>query len=150
MLFIGYFGLGLALISIPFVTPALRRYCLPFVPSRTVQLNNIYSVLDKCKKGKLIDLGSGDGRIVIGACIKGFQATGVELNFWLLLVSKIQAFRNGIEDRCSFVKQDFWTVDLSSYDYIVVFGINRMVNIKNNNYLIKCTIVLALISNLKM
>ena len=50
-------------VTTPFLMPALRRVCLPFVPATTNQVNNVMKFLEG-SKGKLIDLGSGDGRIV--------------------------------------------------------------------------------------
>lgn len=51
----------------PFVAPAFRKYCLPYVPATTTQLENILSVLKNSNKnGRLLDIGSGDGRIVVG------------------------------------------------------------------------------------
>lgn len=49
----------------PFVSPALRKYCLPYIPATDTQIENVLKALSG-KSGKLIDLGSGDGRIVIG------------------------------------------------------------------------------------
>ena len=58
-------GAGVALLvgALPFVLPALRRYCLPYVPATTVQTERVLSQL-KGRKGKVVDLGSGDGRVV--------------------------------------------------------------------------------------
>lgn len=53
----------LSAICMPFVSPALRRVCLPYVPATTSQVENIFRGLAG-RKGNLIDLGSGDGRIV--------------------------------------------------------------------------------------
>jgi len=36
----------------------------------------------------LVDVGSGDGRIVLEAARRGYKAHGVELNPWLVLYSK--------------------------------------------------------------
>lgn len=47
----------------PFVSPALRRVCLPYVPATTSQVNNVLLAL-RGRHGSLLDLGSGDGRIV--------------------------------------------------------------------------------------
>ena len=47
----------------PFVTPALRKICLPFVPATTTQVENVLKVL-RTRSGTLVDIGSGDGRIV--------------------------------------------------------------------------------------
>ena len=50
-------------VTAPFVTPALRKICLPFVPATTTQVENVLKVL-RTRSGTLVDIGSGDGRIV--------------------------------------------------------------------------------------
>ena len=63
-------GFGLVAVTIPFILPALRRYCLPYVPATTVQVEKVMSQL-KGRAGRVVDLGSGDGRVVRsnGVCI---------------------------------------------------------------------------------
>ena len=58
----GVFLSGVALL-VPFVIPALRKIALPFVPTTEEQVKNVVYFLQK-KRGNLIDLGSGDGRLV--------------------------------------------------------------------------------------
>ena len=61
----GLTALGISALCFPFVAPALRRVCLPYVPASTSQVENVVKALTLSKaKGRLIDLGSGDGRIV--------------------------------------------------------------------------------------
>lgn len=51
----------------PFVAPALRKVCLPFVPATDIQVANVFRLLaQEGRSGTLVDLGSGDGRIVSG------------------------------------------------------------------------------------
>lgn len=50
-------------VAAPFVTPALRKVCLPFVPATSAQVENVLRVL-QARSGSLVDIGSGDGRIV--------------------------------------------------------------------------------------
>lgn len=50
-------------VAAPFVTPALRKVCLPFVPATSAQVENVLTVL-RARSGTLVDIGSGDGRIV--------------------------------------------------------------------------------------
>lgn len=61
---IGAGAIGISLVAIPFVTPAFRRICLPYVPATPEQISNVLTALKLCPKGPVIDLGSGDGRIV--------------------------------------------------------------------------------------
>lgn len=50
-------------VAAPFVAPALRKVCLPFVPATAAQVENVLRVL-RARSGTLVDIGSGDGRIV--------------------------------------------------------------------------------------
>ena len=127
----GTVAVGLSVLAAPFVTPALRRFCLPYVPATSRQVENVTKM---CKRHKdldkglesLIDLGSGDGRIVIAAAKSGFACVGVELNLWLVIYSKIAAALHGLQGRAKFQKKDLWKVNLSEYDKIVVFGVAEM------------------------
>jgi len=60
---IGGAGVSLFTISVPFLLPALRRHCLPYVPASTIQIEKILFLL-RGRQGKVVDLGSGDGRVV--------------------------------------------------------------------------------------
>nr|XP_039268236.1 ATP synthase subunit C lysine N-methyltransferase-like isoform X2 [Styela clava] len=72
----------------PFISPALRKFCLPFIPATEAQVRNVISALPH-RGGKLADIGSGDGRIVLEAARNGFTASGYELNPWLVFYSKM-------------------------------------------------------------
>lgn len=61
-------GIGGTLVALyavvtPFVAPALRRVCLPFVPATSAQIENVLKMLQG-RRGSVVDIGSGDGRIV--------------------------------------------------------------------------------------
>ncbi|VDP96856.1 unnamed protein product [Trichobilharzia regenti] len=54
-----------------FLSPAFRRFCLPFLPATSSQLDNTYKLLKYAQSrridrslGSVVDLGSGDGRVV--------------------------------------------------------------------------------------
>lgn len=65
-------AVGISIICFPFVSPALRKFTLPFIPATDNQLKNIMKVLPKIPNGaKVLDIGSGDGRIVIEAARRG-------------------------------------------------------------------------------
>ena len=71
-----------------------------------------------------IDLGSGDGRVVIAAAQAGYTATGIELNPVLITMSYIAAWRAGVLSSVRFRIQDFWSINLKEYDAISIFGVN--------------------------
>lgn len=62
----GAAAVGIVLVTTPFVTPALRKICLPYVPATERQIANILRIGQASKNNgsTLVDLGSGDGRVV--------------------------------------------------------------------------------------
>ena len=122
----GGLAVGLTVITASFVRPAMRRICLPYVPATQKQISNVLRLCRKKGEGSLVDLGSGDGRIVHAAAKHGFTATGYELNTWLVLYSKMYSRFKGIGNCASFERRDLWTVDLQSFDNIVIFGVADM------------------------
>lgn len=65
--FSGGTALALTTICYSFVSPAFRKITLPYVPATPTQISNILKALQG-RSGRLIDLGSGDGRIVSQYC----------------------------------------------------------------------------------
>lgn len=112
-------------VAAPFVSPALRKICLPFVPATTAQVENVLNAL-RARSGTLVDIGSGDGRIVIEAAKQGFQASGFELNPWLVLYSRYKAWREGVNRSTSFYISDLWKVSFAQYSNVVIFGVPQM------------------------
>jgi hypothetical protein len=69
----------------------------------------------------LVDLGSGDGRIVIAAAKKGINSEGVEFNPDLVEYSKRYADREGVANKTNFIQADFFEYDLSKATVITMF-----------------------------
>jgi hypothetical protein len=70
----------------------------------------------------LIDLGSGDGRIVITAAKKlGTRGLGVEIDPRLVEQSRDAARGAGVADRAQFVVQDLFDTDLRQADVLTMY-----------------------------
>ena len=123
----GGLATALSVLCIPFLSPAVRKVCLPYVPATTKQVDNIVKALAG-RKGTVIDLGSGDGRIVFAAAKAGFRASGIELNLCLVAYSKMKAFSQGLSSHVSFIRGDLWKCDLSNYNNVVIFGVAQMMS----------------------
>ncbi|XP_068092695.1 ATP synthase subunit C lysine N-methyltransferase [Hyperolius riggenbachi] len=117
--------LALYAIATPFVTPAFRKICLPYVPATSIQVKNVVKMLQS-RSGQLVDIGSGDGRIVIAAAKEGFQGTGYEINPWLVWYSRYRAWRDGVHHNAKFYRTDLWKVNFSQYTNVVIFGVPQM------------------------
>lgn len=130
----GGLALGVSIVCIPFVSPALRKVCLPYVPATTEQLAGVNKALAG-RSGKLLDVGSGDGRIVFTAAKLGFKADGVELNPWLVYYSRLAALLNPQYRGSKFYRKNLWTFDLKPYNNIVIFGVEQMMQEFENKLL---------------
>jgi len=69
----------------------------------------------------VIDLGSGDGRVVIAAARRGARALGIEYEPDLVEVSRANAAREGVSARAEFVKADLFESDFSRATVITMF-----------------------------
>ncbi|XP_069586509.1 ATP synthase subunit C lysine N-methyltransferase isoform X2 [Ranitomeya imitator] len=118
-------------VATPFVSPALRKICLPFVPATELQMENVFKML-MFRSGTFVDIGSGDGRIVIAAAKKGFQAVGYELNPWLVWYSRYNAWKEGVHQNTKFHISDLWKVTFSQYTNVVIFGVPHMMPLLEN------------------
>lgn len=69
----------------------------------------------------VIDLGSGDGRIVIAAAKRGTRAVGYEYNPDMVTLSRHNAETAGVSDKASFVQADLFESDFSKATVITMY-----------------------------
>jgi SAM-dependent methyltransferase len=95
------------------------------VPFITTPDNVTQTMLEMANVGPqdtVLDLGSGDGRIVIVAAKRfGARGMGVEINPRLVDESNANARRAGVDDRVRFVEQDLFKTDLSAASVITMY-----------------------------
>ena len=122
----------LVLCIVPFLAPAFRRLCVPWMGTPLYIVRNALDkvparsnlVLNASQPRRLVDLGSGDGRIVIEAALRGYQSVGIELNPLLVAYSYYKSWRMGVLGSVSFQMVDFFKFELKSFDVITCFGSN--------------------------
>lgn len=69
----------------------------------------------------VIDLGSGDGRMVIAAAKRGARAMGVEFNAEMVKLSRQRAIEAGVAERTTFVEGDMFEADISKATVLALF-----------------------------
>uniref|UniRef100_A0A2K5EQQ0 Adenine nucleotide translocase lysine methyltransferase n=1 Tax=Aotus nancymaae TaxID=37293 RepID=A0A2K5EQQ0_AOTNA len=104
-------GSGLAAYA---VWPGFRRVAarlqVPYVGASARQVEHVLSLL-RGRPGKTVDLGSGDGRIVLAAHRCGLRpAVGYELNPWLVALARLHAWRAGCAGSVCYHREDLWKV----------------------------------------
>ena len=111
-------GAGLALIlAMPLLSRAEEERGVGdvvYVPTPQVVVEDMLRMAKVGPKDFIIDLGSGDGRMVITAAKKfGARGFGVDLSDDLLKESNKNAADQGVSDRANFIKQNLFETDLS-------------------------------------
>jgi hypothetical protein len=94
----------------------------PYVPTPQVTVDEMLRVANVGPKDIVVDLGSGDGRIVVTAAKKfGARGFGVELDWRLNLQAVENARQAGVEDRVKFLDQDLFKTDISEATVVTTY-----------------------------
>lgn len=97
-----------------------------YVPTDAKMVEEMLDAASLVSGDTLVDLGSGDGRLVIAAAKRGIGAVGYEINPLLVWLSRKKAKAAGVEELAVFHWKDFWNADLSPYSVVMVFGIGHI------------------------
>ena len=84
----------------------------------------VEKMLDMAKvtaKDFVVDLGSGDGRNVIGAAKRGAKAVGFEYNPDMVNLSRDLAKAAGVSDKATFVQGDMYEAEFSEATVLALF-----------------------------
>jgi len=96
----------------------------PYVPSHNSDVATAFDELYALsKKDTIVDIGSGDGRVLRAASRRGAEAIGFELNPLLWLVSRLLSLR---DRRVSVRLRDAWTTAFPDETTLVyAFSVQR-------------------------
>ena len=98
-----------------------------YVPTPQIVVDEMLKMAKVGPKDFVIDLGSGDGRMVITAAKKfGARGYGVDLDPVLLKRSNDNARAEGVADRARFVDQNLFETDLSQATVITSYLLPEM------------------------
>jgi len=92
-----------------------------WLPSPQILVDRMLDMAKVTARDVVLDLGSGDGRMVIAAAKRGARAVGVEYDATLVEVSKRNAATEGVSDRATFGRADLFQTDLSQATVITLF-----------------------------
>jgi len=93
-----------------------------YVPTPQVVVDEMLRMAKVGAKDFVIDLGSGDGRIIITAAKKhGARGFGVDLDTYLLKMANSNAKQEGVADRARFIEQNLFETDLSQATVITSY-----------------------------
>jgi phospholipid N-methyltransferase len=92
-----------------------------WVPTAQALADKMLNLANVTAQDYVIDLGSGDGRIVITAAKRGARALGIEYNPDMVALSKRTAAKEGVGERAQFMKADIFEADFSQASVITMF-----------------------------
>ena len=92
-----------------------------WVPTPEELIDTMLRMAEVTATDQVIDLGSGDGRMVVAAAKIGAQALGVEYDPALVQFSKALAQDEGVDSKASFIEADLFTVPLDDATVITMF-----------------------------
>lgn len=95
----------------------------PFVPTLKKRAEDAFELLDLKSGETLLELGSGDGRILRMAAKQGIKGIGYELNPLLVWYSRLRNWR--YRKLISFKCRNFWHVELPESDAIYTFLLDK-------------------------
>ena len=94
----------------------------PFYPSNPKKLKSVFDELNIDFSGKnFLDLGSGDGRVVVWAVKNGMSAEGIEINPYLSLLSKLKIKLSRTSSKAKILNKNFKNHNFSKYDIVYTY-----------------------------
>jgi hypothetical protein len=108
----------------------------PYVPSPQSVVADMLRYAEVGPQDFLVDLGSGDGRIVLTAAkVFGARGFGVEIKEELVKRANEAARNEGVADRVRFVQQDLFKTDLSRASVVTMYLLPDTVNLLKDKFL---------------
>jgi len=96
---------------------------LPYVGAKKESVKNIFQ-LAKIKKGEtVVDLGSGDGRLLFEVANLGAFAIGYEVNPFMIIVSTIKRTLKGHDHGVKIKNESMWNADLKIANVVLVYSL---------------------------
>lgn len=99
---------------------------VPFVTTSSDKVKTLIELADYQPGEKAVDLGCGDGRVVLELAKAGFTVHGYEIKPELVTRARQRIKAAGLDDRAFVHQQSFWDADLSGYDLIYIYGMKSI------------------------
>lgn len=116
----------------------------PYLPTHRAREEDIFKLLNLKPGQTMLELGSGDGRILRLAGQKGIKAIGYELNPLLVIYSKIITWKYRHLVRVQW--GNYWQLDWPATDAIYTFLLQRYMSKLDKKIMQECSKPVKLVS----
>jgi len=100
----------------------------PFQPTSKYKIKKIIELANIKGNERVVDLGSGDGRIVIAFAKKGLESHGYEINPFLVWMSRRKIKKEKLTGKAFIHWKNFWKENLSKYGIIILFQVGYIMD----------------------
>ena len=97
-----------------------------WVPTPQALVDTMLAIANVTSADFVMDLGSGDGRLVITAAKRGATALGIEYNPDMVELARRNAKEEGVSDKASFKQADIFETDFSKATVITLFLLSEL------------------------
>jgi len=123
MIVVYFVGILLGLVFLVLLVSAILG--VPFVPTHMAQAEFMFKAAGVGPGMKVVDLGSGEGRLLFLAARGGATAVGYELNPFLYWYTKLLIWKRGLGGRVEVKCESLYGANLREADVVMAFLFNK-------------------------
>ncbi len=123
------------LVALVMLFGGVLLYGAPYLPTLRTQVEAAFELLNLKKGNTLLELGCGDGKVLVAAAQKGYKAVGIELNPLLFVISWLRSLPYRGQVRV--IWGDYWRVEWPDSDGVFIFLVDKYMpklDVKMKNY----------------
>lgn len=98
----------------------------PFIPTGKRYVEQMLDDVGLQRGERFVDLGAGDGRLVLSAARRGAYAIGYEMNPFLVAIAQFRIWRDGNSRHAKVYWKSLWGADLRNVDVVSIYGITNI------------------------
>lgn len=99
---------------------------VPFVTTSVESVKDALVLADLERDERFVDLGSGDGRVVLEFAKQGIRSDGFELKEHLVQKARQRILDAGLTNKATIFQQSMWEADLANYNIIYLYGMGSV------------------------
>ncbi|MDZ7968528.1 MAG: class I SAM-dependent methyltransferase [Nostoc sp. DedSLP03] len=94
----------------------------PYIPSDIRKINGVLKWLELKSDEVVVDLGAGDGRVIIlASLLYGSKSIGVEIDSIRYILAKFLILLLGLKGKATVIKGDLYNFDLHNADVVMFY-----------------------------